>query len=564
MNIIGDGTYGSVWKGISKENGETIAVKKLKNKVKSWEECLEMKEIKALKKLKNHENIIKLKEVIRENTGDIFMVFEYAEMNLYNLIEKSRTINNKIPEDKVRDIIQQIANGLSYAHSNGYFHRDLKPENILLVNGIVKIADFGLATELPNYYNNNLPLTEYVCTRWYRAPECILSSLNYSWMIDVWSLGCIMCELYLLRPIFPGSSKLDQLNKIIEVLGTPKFNDWPDGYRLTQALNIKFPNVNNNILRKLLVDASDPAISLLNEILSFDPLRRPTCMKIVKHQFFNIQSNSNANNLNNNNNNFRLKMNNNESNTDAPNYNNNYPNNLFQVNDYFIENFTKNNKKFHNNISYINDLNLNNFDYKVNFNDLGLITNRNNKNFKQNYFSNLSNYNRNNNTHILKGNSKGYEVSSFPNSQINSFKNHDNYLNKKNSTQNILNDISYNKMNEENKILQIPNFYNDKNSSKISNFAENDMKFNIKDKLKEYNNNKFDYQTNRFINNSFKSNSDFFNYNGNQNINNLNMNDYNFSLVNGYNIRSDIENQINKIYNKNELENDIKNIYMNY
>ena len=91
----------------------------------------------------------------------------------------------------------------------------------------MKIADFGLATELPNYYSNQA-LTEYVCTRWYRAPECVLGSTSYSWMIDVWSLGCIMCEMYLLQPVFPGTSKFDQMDKTVQVLGTPKFNDWPN------------------------------------------------------------------------------------------------------------------------------------------------------------------------------------------------------------------------------------------------------------------------------------------------------------------------------------------------
>ena len=192
VEVVGDGTYGTIWKGIYLETGEKVAIKKLKSKIKTWQECIELKEVKALSKLKSHQNIVKLKEVIRETYSEVFFVFEYADTNLYEYVESIKRKGCSVPELKIKEIVFQIAMGLSYIHSNGYFHRDMKPEDILLMLNVcqndgvsVKIADFGLAKEIPSYYNNNRPLTDYVCTRWYRPPECILKSTNYSSAMDI-------------------------------------------------------------------------------------------------------------------------------------------------------------------------------------------------------------------------------------------------------------------------------------------------------------------------------------------------------------------------------------------
>ena len=111
-----------------------------------------------------------------------------------------------IPETQIRNIIYSITLGLSHIHSNNIMHRDLKPENILVCGNEIKIADFGTAREIPKYnqYNEMNSLTDYICTRWYRAPECILKSNNYNEKVDIWALGCIMAELYNLRPLFPN------------------------------------------------------------------------------------------------------------------------------------------------------------------------------------------------------------------------------------------------------------------------------------------------------------------------------------------------------------------------
>ncbi|KAK2107345.1 hypothetical protein P7K49_016859, partial [Saguinus oedipus] len=196
MGQLGDGAYGSVLMAKNNESRELVAIKRMKRNFYSWDECMNLREVKSLRKL-NHPNDIKLKEVIREN-DHLYFIFEYMKENLYQLM-KDR--NNLFPESVIRNIIYQILQGLAFIHKHGFFHRDLKPENLLCMGPeLVKIADFGLAREL----RSQPPYTDYVSTRWYPAPEVLLRSSVYSSRIDVWAVGSIMAELYMLRPLFPG------------------------------------------------------------------------------------------------------------------------------------------------------------------------------------------------------------------------------------------------------------------------------------------------------------------------------------------------------------------------
>merc|ERR1719399_2262079 len=124
-----------------------------------------------------------------------------------------------------------------FMHKQGYFHRDIKPENMLVTKDTVKLADFGLAREI----RARPPFTDYVSTRWYRAPEVLLRSQIYYSPIDMWACGGIMAELYTPRPLFPGSSESDELYKICSVLGTPTQAGWPDGFKLAAQIGFRFP-----------------------------------------------------------------------------------------------------------------------------------------------------------------------------------------------------------------------------------------------------------------------------------------------------------------------------------
>eukprot|EP01116_Phalansterium_solitarium_P005577 TRINITY_DN1738_c0_g1_i2.p1 TRINITY_DN1738_c0_g1~~TRINITY_DN1738_c0_g1_i2.p1 ORF type:complete len:401 (-),score=41.13 TRINITY_DN1738_c0_g1_i2:1482-2684(-) len=281
LNGIGDGSYGSVTKAICIADGEVVAIKRMKQKFYSWEECLQLREIKSLKKL-NHSNIVKLKEVIREN-DQLHFVFEFCESNMYENM-KSRT--KPYAEAQIRNMMFQVLQGLQYMHKHGFFHRDLKPENILISKDVMKIADFGLARET----RSRPPYTEYVSTRWYRAPEVLLHCTTYSSPIDVWAIGCMMAELYTLRPLFPGTSETDTLFKICSVLGTPTAANWPDGLKLAAAMNFKFPQVVKTTLSTLIPNASPSAISFIADCLNFDPNKRPTAQQCLAHPYFQVDT----------------------------------------------------------------------------------------------------------------------------------------------------------------------------------------------------------------------------------------------------------------------------------
>ncbi|XP_041817115.1 serine/threonine-protein kinase MAK isoform X8 [Chelmon rostratus] len=280
LKQLGDGTYGSVLMGRSNESGELVAIKRMKRKFYSWEECMNLREVKSLKKL-NHANVVKLKEVIREN-DHLYFVFEYMKENLYQLMKDRKKL---FPESVIRNISFQILQGLSFIHKHGFFHRDMKPENLLCMGPeLVKIADFGLAREI----RSKPPYTDYVSTRWYRAPEVLLRSSTYSSPIDLWAVGCIMAELYTLRPLFPGNSEVDEIFKICQVLGTVKKTDWPEGYQLASAMNFRFPQCVPTHLKTLIPNASNEAITLMKDLLQWDPKKRPTAVQALRYPYFQV------------------------------------------------------------------------------------------------------------------------------------------------------------------------------------------------------------------------------------------------------------------------------------
>uniref|UniRef100_A0A3Q1CQC6 non-specific serine/threonine protein kinase n=1 Tax=Amphiprion ocellaris TaxID=80972 RepID=A0A3Q1CQC6_AMPOC len=280
LKQLGDGTYGSVLMGRSNESGELVAIKRMKRKFYSWEECMNLREVKSLKKL-NHANVVKLKEVIREN-DHLYFVFEYMKENLYQLMKDRKKL---FPESVIRNISFQILQGLSFIHKHGFFHRDMKPENLLCMGPeLVKIADFGLAREI----RSKPPYTDYVSTRWYRAPEVLLRSSTYSSPIDLWAVGCIMAELYTLRPLFPGNSEVDEIFKICQVLGTVKKTDWPEGYQLASAMNFRFPQCVPTHLKTLIPNASNEAIALMRDMLQWDPKKRPTAVQALRYPYFQV------------------------------------------------------------------------------------------------------------------------------------------------------------------------------------------------------------------------------------------------------------------------------------
>ena len=498
IKIIGDGTYGQVYEGINKETNKKVAIKKLKNKMSSWEDCILQNEVRFLRKL-NHENVVKLLEVIREQNSDVSYIFEYCDCNLFQFIENHRKQKMFISEMKIRNIIYQIVCGVKYLHSCNIMHRDLKPENILMIinNNLIKIADFGTAKEIPEYKNNSL--TDYVCTRWYRAPECTLKSTNYNEKIDVWAIGCIMAELYTLKPLFPGIDEFDQLNKILKIVGTPEYNEWPEGYALVQKLNIRLPNYNKSNLKQYVFNANDDAIDFLEFIFQLNPDKRPSCSELLKHPYFtevqrpgsysyqgrtfkNIK-NKNYNDMyfnNNNGNNFYATSNiNNE--IESPS-NERMGNNrgMFNVADSIINGIGNN--------GYNRDKEENFFKIAFDRGERRRDNNNNFTSFRNSYQNNNQNESQN---EISKNNYNYYKNFNYSNYINNNgaLPDIDNVFRK--NIMNIQNNNAYSKYNNdkdnENVLLNSFNQHN----SKFSSFAKNEIMQNIKrDKYFSVNKNK--------------------------------------------------------------------------
>lgn len=297
ISKIGDGGFGTVYlcrrrlnRTTLNNNNETnsvliqndnnlVAIKKMKKRYYNWDDCLKLREIRALKKLK-HKNIVLLEEVIREN-NHLYLVFEHMEENLYQMI---RSQTEPFKEPIIKHIIKQVLNGLAYIHRHGFFHRDIKPENLLCRSGStsIKIADFGLTREI----NSKPPYTDYVSTRWYRAPELLLHSNNYTCAIDIWAVGCIFGELYTLQPMFPGRSEIDQIFKICQVIGAPNVIEWPEGQRLASLVQIDFPNLVPLNLDDLLTNCSKNGIIMIKSLLQWIPFRRPSAKDLLDHNYF--------------------------------------------------------------------------------------------------------------------------------------------------------------------------------------------------------------------------------------------------------------------------------------
>jgi protein kinase len=279
IDTLGEGTFAVVTKAKDIKNDEIVAIKKLKKKYSSWQECLDLREVKSLNKLKQNENIIKLKEMIRvEDT--LYLVFEYMEKNLYELMTQRN--NRKFNEGQIRAIMWQTLQGIAYMHKYGFFHRDLKPENLLVNGEKVKLADFGLAREIRSLP----PYTDYVSTRWYRAPECILKSTNYNSPVDIWALGAIMAEMYNFKPLFFGNTEKEVLFRTCAVLGTPTNSNWAEGIQLAKKIDLKFPVSTGVPLSQVIPDASKDALDLLSEMLKWDPNKRGTANSLLQHCFF--------------------------------------------------------------------------------------------------------------------------------------------------------------------------------------------------------------------------------------------------------------------------------------
>lgn len=276
---LGEGTYGVVYKAIDKRTNETYALKKiLLEQEEEGIPATSVREISILKDLK-HPNIVDLKEVINTR-GKLVLVFEYLDMDLRKFLDTQR---KPMAPMLIKSYTYQILAGLCYCHCQRIIHRDMKPQNLLLNRaGLIKLADFGLARAF------TIPLREYtheVVTLWYRAPEILLGSSFYSIGVDIWSVGCIVAEMFTGHVLFQGDSEVDQIYSIFEILGTPTEEVWPE---VTQLPEYKpsFTKWPRRDLTEVIPTADPLALDLIEKMLIYDPAHRISAKAALDHPYF--------------------------------------------------------------------------------------------------------------------------------------------------------------------------------------------------------------------------------------------------------------------------------------
>lgn len=285
---LGEGTYGIVYKARDKINGKFYALKRCipHHQQSDGLPITTLREIRALRTGKGKMNIVQLERVAVSRTG-VFLVLEYCEHDIAKLIDGYFQKHKRSPFGPAdcKSLSQQLLRGLSYLHSRHVLHRDLKMSNILYHRGCLKIADLGLSRSLASNRQGNL--TPEVASLWYRAPEVLFGKgrQSYSYPLDVWASGCIMAEFVQGTPLFQGTSEVNQMELIINELGTPTSHEW----RNMGSTKVSRPTDGPRGPTKLLdafCKSATVFVDLLLAMMQYDPAQRTTSADALESSYF--------------------------------------------------------------------------------------------------------------------------------------------------------------------------------------------------------------------------------------------------------------------------------------
>ncbi|NWX21115.1 CDKL2 protein, partial [Aegotheles bennettii] len=282
LGLVGEGSYGVVTKCRNKESGQLVAVKKfLESEEDAVVRKIAVREIKLLKQLR-HENLVNLLEVYKKKKR-WYLVFEFVD---HTVLDDLEAFPNGLDYSRVRKYLFQIIRGIAFCHSHNIIHRDIKPENILVSqSGVVKLCDFGFARTLAA---SGEAYTDYVATRWYRAPELLVGDIKYGKAVDVWAIGTLITEMLTGEPLFPGDSDIDQLYHITKCLGNliPRHQEL--FYKNPLFAGMRLPEVKEaESLDKRYPKLSAAVLDLAKKCLQIDPDKRPSCAELLQCDFFN-------------------------------------------------------------------------------------------------------------------------------------------------------------------------------------------------------------------------------------------------------------------------------------
>ncbi|NWZ84975.1 CDKL2 protein, partial [Poecile atricapillus] len=282
LGLVGEGSYGVVTKCRNKDNGQIVAVKKfLESDDDAAVRKIALREMKLLKQLR-HENLVNLLDVCKRKKR-WYLVFEFVDHTVLDDLEESPS---GLDFETVRKYLFQIMRAIAFCHSHNIIHRDIKPENILVSqSGVVKLCDFGFARPLAS---PGEVYTDYVATRWYRAPELLVGDSKYGRPVDVWAIGSLITEMLTGEALFPGDSDIDQLFHITKCLGNLIPRQQELFYKNPLFAGMKLPEVGELESLEIRYPKLPPAaLDLAKECLQIDPDKRPSCAQLLQGDFFN-------------------------------------------------------------------------------------------------------------------------------------------------------------------------------------------------------------------------------------------------------------------------------------
>jgi serine/threonine protein kinase len=279
LDKLGEGTYATVFKGKSRLTDNLVALKEIRLEHEEGAPCTAIREVSLLKDLK-HNNIVTLHDIVHTDKA-LTLVFEYLERDLKQYMDDCGGI---LSMNNVKIFLFQLIRGLGYCHSRRILHRDLKPQNLLInETGELKLADFGLARA------KSVPTKTYsneVVTLWYRPPDVLLGSTEYSTPIDMWGVGCIFYEMASGRPLFPGSTVEDELHLIFKVLGTPTEDKWPGISMSEELAAYNFPQYPPEPLVKRAPRLDQDGLDLVEHFLHYEARKLISARNAMRHPYF--------------------------------------------------------------------------------------------------------------------------------------------------------------------------------------------------------------------------------------------------------------------------------------